>query len=147
MYSHHAASSLEIPYTSGCAGAVYCSGAVAVAEGCGLCSVGQCSRMTAQRGPSRRLGHCPREEGRRPAMAELPMGTVTFLFTDIEGSTHLLQRLGASYAEVLATQRCLLRAAFQAHGGQEVDAQGDAFFVAFPRATDAVAAAVAAQQP
>jgi predicted ATPase/class 3 adenylate cyclase len=74
-------------------------------------------------------------------MPELPRGTVTFLFTDIEGSTRLLQELGDGYAEALAEHRLLLRGAFQRHGGVEVDTQGDAFFVAFARAADAVAAA------
>ncbi len=65
-------------------------------------------------------------------MANLPTGTVTLLFTDIEGSTQLLQRLGPRYGDVLAAYRALLRAVFQAHGGHEVDTQGDSFFVAFP---------------
>jgi predicted ATPase/class 3 adenylate cyclase len=71
----------------------------------------------------------------------LPGGTVTFLFTDVEGSTRLLQEYGTGYAELLAEHRRALRAAFAAHGGVEVDTQGDAFFVAFGRAADAVAAA------
>jgi len=71
---------------------------------------------------------------------------VTFLFTDIEGSTRLLQRLGDVYASVLTAHQQLLRAAFAAHGGVEVDTQGDAFFVAFPSAPQAVAAAAAATQ-
>jgi predicted ATPase/class 3 adenylate cyclase len=75
------------------------------------------------------------------AMPELPSGTVTLLFTDIEGSTRLLQELGEQYAGVLDEHRRLLRAAFSRHGGIEVDTQGDAFFVAFARAGDAVAAA------
>ncbi|MEO5574797.1 MAG: adenylate/guanylate cyclase domain-containing protein [Gaiellaceae bacterium] len=79
-------------------------------------------------------------------MRELPSGTVTFLFTDIEGSTRLLHELGDGYAGVLGEHRRLLREAFVAHDGVEVDTQGDAFFVAFPRATGAVAAAVAAQR-
>jgi predicted ATPase/class 3 adenylate cyclase len=79
-------------------------------------------------------------------MAELPTGTVTFLFTDIEGSTKLLHELGDEYADVLAGHRRLLRDAFAAHDGVEVDTQGDAFFVAFARATDAAAAAAASQQ-
>ncbi len=83
---------------------------------------------------------------RRSSSHGLPMGTVTLLFTDIEGSTRLLQQLGAVYEEVLADCRTLLRRAFQAHHGQEVDTQGDSFFVAFARATDAVSAAVAAQR-
>jgi predicted ATPase/class 3 adenylate cyclase/predicted negative regulator of RcsB-dependent stress response len=71
----------------------------------------------------------------------LPMGTVTFLFTDIEGSTRLLQELGDGYAEALIEHKRVLRSTFAAHGGVEVDTQGDAFFVAFPRAKDALAAA------
>ncbi len=75
---------------------------------------------------------------------ELPTGTVTFLFTDIEGSTRLLHALGPeAYAEALAEHRRLLREAFAAHSGVEVDTQGDAFFVAFPTAPGAVAAALA----
>src|SRR5437763_15564057 len=73
--------------------------------------------------------------------ADLPSGTVTFLFTDIEGSTRLLRDLGDAYGEVLAEHRRVLRDAFVRHGGVEVDTQGDAFFVAFPRASDAFAAA------
>ena len=79
-------------------------------------------------------------------MAELPTGTVTFLFTDIEGSTKLLQELGDGYAAVLAEHRRILRDAFAEHGGVEVDTQGDAFFVAFERATDAAAAAIDSQR-
>jgi predicted ATPase len=75
-------------------------------------------------------------------VAELPQGTVTFLFTDIEGSTRLLHELGpTAYAEALAEHRRRLRDAFASHGGVEVDTQGDAFFVAFPTAPGAVAAA------
>ena len=84
---------------------------------------------------------------RRPLLKNLPTGTVTFLFTDIEGSTTLLQRLGdRRYVEVLAEHHRLLRQAFAERNGQEIDTQGDAFLVAFPRARDALAAAVAAQQ-
>ena len=79
-------------------------------------------------------------------MAELPVGTVTLLFTDIEGSTRLLQQLGDRYTDVLAQHDRLLRAAVDAHGGRVVDTQGDAFFVAFGRAADAVTAAAAAQR-
>jgi class 3 adenylate cyclase len=79
-------------------------------------------------------------------MAALPTGTVTFLFTDIEGSTTLLQRLGdRRYAEVQEEHRRLLRAAFEEGNGREVDRQGDSFLVAFSRASEAVGAAVAAQ--
>ena len=75
---------------------------------------------------------------------ELPFGTVTFLFTDIEGSTRLLHALGPDgYAKALAEHRRILRAAFTSHGGVEVDTQGDAFFVAFATATEAAAAALA----
>ncbi|HET7758768.1 MAG TPA: adenylate/guanylate cyclase domain-containing protein [Gaiellaceae bacterium] len=76
----------------------------------------------------------------------LPGGTVTFLFTDIEGSTRLLQELGDDYGQVVADHRRLLRDVFQAAGGSEVDTQGDAFFYSFPRARDAVGAAVAGQR-
>jgi predicted ATPase len=76
---------------------------------------------------------------------ELPTGTLTFLFTDIEGSTRLLNELGDVYAEALAEHRRLLRGAFDRHGGVEVDTQGDAFFVAFARANDALAAAAEGQ--
>jgi predicted ATPase/class 3 adenylate cyclase len=79
-------------------------------------------------------------------MRELPRGTVTFLFTDIEGSTRLLDELGDGYADVLAEHRRLLRDAFAGHGGVEVDTQGDAFFVAFGSAADAVAASADAQR-
>ena len=79
-------------------------------------------------------------------MGELPTGTVTFLFTDIEGSTKLLHELGDGYADVLAEHRRILRDAFAVHDGVEVDTQGDAFFVAFTRASDAVAAAANAQR-
>ncbi|MFL5946020.1 MAG: ATP-binding protein [Gaiellaceae bacterium] len=78
-------------------------------------------------------------------MSELPTGTVTFLFTDVEGSTRLLHELGNEYAPVLAEHRRIVRGAFGRHGGVEVDTQGDAFFVAFSRASDALAAAVAAR--
>ena len=68
------------------------------------------------------------------------------LFTDIEGSTRLLKQLGQEYGELLADHRQLLREAFAAHGGREMDTQGDAFFVAFARARNAVEAAVEAQR-
>ncbi len=78
--------------------------------------------------------------------ADLPSGTVTFLFTDIEGSTQLLHRLGGRYDEVLAEHERVLRSAIDVHGGRVVDTQGDSFFAAFRRAKDAVAAAVDAQR-
>ncbi len=82
----------------------------------------------------------------RLLQGELPQGTLTFLFTDIEGSTHLLSQLRDRYAELLADQRRILRETFTKHQGREVDTQGDAFFVAFPRATEAVAAVVEVQR-
>jgi predicted ATPase/class 3 adenylate cyclase len=76
-----------------------------------------------------------------PDLPNLPSGTVTFLFTDIEGSTRLQQRVGPAYAAVRDQHHQTLRAAIAAHGGVEVDTQGDAFFVAFPTAPASVAAA------
>jgi predicted ATPase/class 3 adenylate cyclase len=76
----------------------------------------------------------------------LPRGTVTLLFTDIEGSTRLLQELGDEYADVLADHRRTLRQEFARHGGVEVGTEGDAFFVAFAKASDALAAAVAGRE-
>ena len=87
----------------------------------------------------------PGERRNPPGVAELPHGTVTFLFTDIEGSTRLLHELGDRYAEALAGHRRVLRETFRAHDGVEVDTQGDAFFYAFARAADGIAAAEAAQ--
>jgi class 3 adenylate cyclase len=79
-------------------------------------------------------------------MNELPSGTVTFLFSDIEGSTRLLQALGERWEDALAQHNRILRQAFAEAGGREVDRQGDAFFAVFPRARDAVTAAAAAQR-
>jgi class 3 adenylate cyclase len=80
-------------------------------------------------------------------MSTLPGGTVTFVFTDIEGSTRLLQELGdEAYGRVSGDHRRLVREAFAAHGGTEIDTQGDAFFFSFTRARDAVTAAVDAQR-
>jgi class 3 adenylate cyclase len=80
-------------------------------------------------------------------MPNLPSGTVTFLFSDIEGSTSLLKQLGdAQYADLLATHRRIVRETFGLYNGQEIDTQGDAFFYSFPRAREAVAAAVAVQR-
>ena len=79
-------------------------------------------------------------------MSGPPSGTVTLLFSDIEGSTKLLQRTGNAYAELLAEHRRLLREAFASHRGFEMDNEGDAFFVAFETANDAAAAAAAAQR-
>jgi predicted ATPase/class 3 adenylate cyclase len=79
-------------------------------------------------------------------MAELPTGTVTMLFSDIEGSTMLLTRLGPAYVEALDGQREILRSAWAAHRGMEIGTEGDSFFVVFATATDAVAAAAQAQR-
>jgi class 3 adenylate cyclase len=79
-------------------------------------------------------------------MVEVPSGAVTFLFTDIEGSTRLVRQLRERYPAVLSEHQRLLRAAFAAHDGYEVDTQGDAFFVAFARGRDALLAAVEAQR-
>jgi class 3 adenylate cyclase len=79
------------------------------------------------------------------AMA-LPSGTVTLLFSDIEGSTRLLERFGQGYDDVLDEHRRIVRDAVAGHGGQEVRTERDAFFVAFARAGDAVRAAIAAQR-
>ncbi|HXG75188.1 MAG TPA: adenylate/guanylate cyclase domain-containing protein [Gaiellaceae bacterium] len=79
-------------------------------------------------------------------MPNLPSGTVTFVFSDIEGSTALLKRLGERYGDLLAEHRRVVREVFGRHGGVEIDSQGDSFFFAFSRARDAVAAAVEAQR-
>jgi class 3 adenylate cyclase len=79
-------------------------------------------------------------------MPPLPAGTVTFVFTDMEGSTALLKQLGERYGDVLAQHRRIVRETFGAAGGSEIDTQGDAFFFAFPRAREAVTAAVAVQR-
>ena len=79
-------------------------------------------------------------------MAELPTGTLSFVFSDVEGSTRLLRQLREGYTPVLAEHQRVLRDAFGKHGGHEVDTQGDSFFVVFLRPRDAVLAAVAAQR-
>ncbi len=80
------------------------------------------------------------------ARVGLPEGTVTFLFSDIEGSTRLLQRLGDDYSIALAAHHELMRTTFVKFGGHEVGTQGDAFFVAFASAQNAVTAAVECQR-
>jgi predicted ATPase/class 3 adenylate cyclase len=85
-------------------------------------------------------------EAATPPTRGLPGGTVTLLFTDIEGSTRLLHELGEGYPDVLAEHHRLLREVFSRHGGVEVGTQGDGFFLAFVRASDAVAAAREAQE-
>jgi DNA-binding NarL/FixJ family response regulator/class 3 adenylate cyclase len=79
-------------------------------------------------------------------MPDLPTGTVTLLFTDVEGSTSLIRQVGDRYGEILDEHRRLLRGAVAGHGGHEVDTSGDGSFVAFASARDGVAAAVAAQR-
>ncbi len=79
-------------------------------------------------------------------MTALPSGTVTFVFSDVEGSTGLLKRLGERYGDVISEHRRIVRETFGAHDGVEIDTQGDSFFYAFARARDAVAAAVDAQR-
>lgn len=79
-------------------------------------------------------------------MSPLPVGTLTLLFSDIEGSTSLLTGLGARWGEALSAHREIMRAAFRAHGGREVGTEGDSFFVVFTSAAQAVQAAVAAQR-
>src|SRR3954454_15937616 len=111
-----------------------------------LTPIGAVPRRARRRRPLLAIGL----KGRRAAvsrptlrcMATRPTGTVSFLFSDVEQSTRLLEGLGpGAYGTALADHRRLLREAFGAHRGYEVDTQGDAFFVAFPTATDAVAAA------
>lgn len=79
-------------------------------------------------------------------MPQLPTGTVTFMFTDIEGSTRLLQRVGESYPDLLGDHNRILREAIAASGGTEVQTEGDAFFAVFPSAAGALRAAVQAQR-
>jgi class 3 adenylate cyclase/streptogramin lyase len=79
-------------------------------------------------------------------VTELPSGTVTFLFTDLEGSTELVRQLGDEYGGVLAMHQRLVRETVERHGGVEVDTQGDSFFFAFRRASEGVRAAIETQQ-
>ena len=128
-----------------CRGAIHCAHL-----GCRFMSTGaiHCaptSRHTSCKKRSR-IGEKDFYSQGAPGMYDLPQGTVTFLFTGIEGSTHLQQQLGERYAGVLAELRQLLRAALRVWNGREVDTQGDAFFMAFARATDAVSAAVDIQR-
>jgi predicted ATPase/class 3 adenylate cyclase len=78
--------------------------------------------------------------------SDLPTGTVTFIFTDIEGSTQLLRRLGEAYAGVLSAHNEIIRSAIEAESGREVSTEGDSFFVVFPSAPQAIAAAVTMQR-
>jgi DNA-binding SARP family transcriptional activator/DNA-binding beta-propeller fold protein YncE len=83
---------------------------------------------------------------RRPEIVHVPTGTVTFLFTDVEGSTRLVRELGDDYGTLLEQHHALVRSALGERGGEEVDTQGDAFFFAFRRARDAVRGAVELQK-
>jgi len=85
------------------------------------------------RGDNRRVG-------------DSPVSTVTMLFTDIEGSTAMLSRLGDRYGEALSAHRILLRAAFAACHGREISTEGDSFFVVFESAGEAVSCCLAAQR-
>ena len=78
-------------------------------------------------------------------MNPLPTGTLTLLFSDIEGSTTLLRGLGPLWGEALSAQRRILREEFTAHHGHEMGTEGDSFFVVFPSAPDAVSAAADGQ--
>jgi DNA-binding SARP family transcriptional activator len=92
------------------------------------------------------LNHDPALELEGPARRAFPTGTITLLFTDIEGSTRLLHEFGDAYRDLLTEHRRLFRQAVSAHGGMEVDTQGDAHFIVFQHAGDAAAAAAAAQR-
>jgi class 3 adenylate cyclase len=103
--------------------------------------------MESHAGRQDRGRHLTAEWENRRDMPNLPSGTVTFLFSDIEGSTSLLKELGdEQFAELLRTHRSLVRETFGLYHGQEIDTQGDAFFYSFHRAREAVAAAVAVQR-
>ena len=109
------------------------------------------SRVYGRRGPEvadRGWVHRDGDRTQRPrdAVSELPDGTVSLLFSDIEGSTALLKRLGPAYAEALDGHREVLRSAWAAHDGTELGTEGDSFFVAFRNPLDAVAAATQGQR-
>ena len=91
-------------------------------------------------------GDVIKSEQTRPSLRDLPTGTITLLFTGIEATMHHLQQLGERYSDVLADFRQLLHSIFDQYHGYEVDTQGESFFVAFARATDAVSAAIALQR-
>jgi predicted ATPase/serine/threonine protein kinase/DNA-binding CsgD family transcriptional regulator len=91
-------------------------------------------------------GDVIQSEQTRPSLRDLPTGTITLLFTGIEASMRHLQQLGERYSGVLAGFRQLLHSIFDQYHGYEVDTQGESFFVAFARATDAVSAAIAMQR-
>src|SRR5271155_3309036 len=107
-----------------------------------LCG-GRASDQAGPRAGCRVDGPCPRAGH---PMTELPSGAVTFLFSDIEGSTRLVKALRERYTRVLAEHRQLIRAAIAGHGGHEVDTQGDAFFAVFDEAKQAVLCALEVQR-
>jgi class 3 adenylate cyclase len=90
-------------------------------------------------------GH-PGAIGNNRRVGELPTGTITLLFSDIEGSTALVRRLGERYGEALSAHRTLLRAAFRSFGGRELSTEGDSFFVVFESAIAATGCCVAGQR-
>ena len=100
-------------------------------------------RLSAEHARPIALARCRSDD---LAVTGVSSATATFLFTDIEGSTQLLKAYRSEYASILADHHRILREAFSAYGGREVDNQGDSFFVAFPRARDAVLAAATAQR-
>jgi class 3 adenylate cyclase len=105
-----------------------------------IAPVARSDREMVQPGTSRRHHHLV-------TMRDLPSGTVTFCFTDVEGSTRLVKELGPEcYAQALAKHRLTLRSAFSSHGGVEVDTQGDALFYVFAEAEEALRACAKAQQ-
>jgi predicted ATPase/class 3 adenylate cyclase len=91
-------------------------------------------------------GSNPPVDDRQASATPLPAGVVTFVMTDIEGSTRLFREVGERYVELLATHRALLRGSFTNHGGAEVDTEGDALFFVFADASEAVAACLEAEQ-
>ena len=107
-----------------------------------LCG-GRASDQAGRRAGCHLDGQCPRAGH---PMTELPSGAVTFLFSDIEGSTRLVKALRERYAQVLADHRRLVRAAIASQAGHEIDTQGDAFFVAFASAKQAVLCALEIQR-
>src|SRR5215470_4612173 len=104
------------------------------------------ARLPRPAGTSRPRRLATSANGQHNALMGLPTGTVTMLFSDMEGSTQLLARLGGAYGDLLSSQRGLLRSAFCAHHGTEMGTEGDSFFVVFASATDAVSACVEGQR-
>jgi predicted ATPase/DNA-binding SARP family transcriptional activator/regulation of enolase protein 1 (concanavalin A-like superfamily) len=98
---------------------------------------------TEQASPAETIARPPVARG--PAPAPLPAGTVTFLYTDVQGSTELWERVGAAFPSALASHHALLRHAFQRHGGGHTKDLGEGFLVAFPEAGRALACAIDAQ--